>query len=218
MNKIVSDYGALPVNSGGVLPSGLQAWKWIALDCYVGTREMLVHAGIAQAGWFPRAAASRRRVFTVNTTRGRVKLVARSNSEWEVDVPVTEAERKRREQAYQRQVKTDRNTQIWVEEVQGEQEDAELRASITLAPAVEPQSLSESERRHLRVLRTVGAKTRGSILDFSERLLLADARYGELEQRQAPRLRLVVDNTRPGGVEWAGLEWNQRRGTISPLL
>lgn len=195
MQKIVSDYDALPVNSGGVLPNGLQAWKWIALDCYVGTREMLVHAGIAQAGWFPRAAASRR-VFTINTTRGRIKLVARSDSEWEVDVPVPEAERKRREQAYRRQVRADRSAQIWEDEILPEQEDAELRASITLAPPVAPETLTESERRHLRVLRTVGPMTRGSILDFTERLLLADARYGELAQRQAPRLRLAVDNTR----------------------
>ena len=198
MQKIVSDYDALPINSGGVLPSGLQAWKWIALDCYIGTREMLVHAGIAQAGWFPRAAASRRRVYTVNTARGRIKLVARSDSEWEVDVPVSEAERRRREKAYRRQVRADRSAQIWEDEGQVAQEDAELRASITLAPPVAPESLSDAERRHLRVLRTVGAQTRGSILDFTERLLLADARYGELAQRQAPRLTLVIDNTRTG--------------------
>jgi hypothetical protein len=197
VQKIVSDYDALPINSGGVLPNGLQAWKWIALDCYVGTREMLVHAGIAQAGWFPRAAASRR-VFTIDTTRGRVKLVARANNEWELDVPVPEAERKRREQAYRRQVKADRSAQIWEDEVVAEQEDAELRASITLAPAVEPRSLNAHELHHLRLLRTVGRRTRDSILDFTERLLLADARYGELAQRQAPRLWLVVDNTRAG--------------------
>ena len=216
---LVSDYETLPVNSYGVLPNGLQLWKWIARDCYVGTREILVHAGVAQAEWFPAAAARGRRVFTVRTAAGRIKLVERSGCEWEIQLPVGAAERKRRQQELDRQLKAHRAAQVWEDELLESQEDAALRQSITLAPAVEPLSLSDAELRHLRLLRTVGHRTRASILDFTERLLLADARYGELALKQGPRLTLVVDNTRPGGVEWAGLESNQRpRDYESPAL
>lgn len=185
----------LPVNSYGVLPNGLQGWKWIDRDCYVGTREALVLEGIAQADWFPSATARGRRAFTVDTASGRVKLIARSISEWEIDVPVPEAERQRRECELRRQLKAHRVAMSLEEEQLLEQEDAALSRSITLAPPVEPGSLSESELRHLRLLRTVGHRSRGSVLDFTERLLLVDARYGELAQRQPPRLVLAVDNT-----------------------
>jgi hypothetical protein len=195
---LVSDYDALPVNSCGVLPNGLQLWKWIARDCYVGTREILVHAGVAQADWFPAAAAPRRRVFNVQTAAGRIKLVARTGCEWEIQLPVDAAERKRRQQELDRQLKAHRAAEVREDELLESQEDAALRQSITLAPAVEPLSLSAHELHHLRLLRTVGRRTRDSILDFTERLLLADARYGELALRQGPRLTLVVDNTRSG--------------------
>lgn len=196
---LVNDYDALPVNSCGVLPNGLQLWKWIARDCYVGTREILVHAGVARADWFPAAVAPGRRVFKVHTATDRIKLVARSSCEWEIQVPVSATERKRRQQEFDRQLKAHRAAQAREDAQLESQEDAELRQSITLAPPVEPVSLSGSELHHLRLLRTVGHRTRGSILDFTERLLLADARYGELSLRQGPRLTLVVDNTRPRG-------------------
>ena len=198
MQKFVSDYDALSVNSCGVLPNGLQLWKWIAQDCYVGTQEALVEAGVAQASWFPDTIAPGRRAFSIQTANCRIKLVARSKSEWDVEVPVSAAERERRESELNAQLKArhfalaSEKERLWADE------DAALRRSITLAPPVELPSLSESELRHLRVLRTVGQRTRGNILDFTERLLLVDARYGELAQRQAPRLSLVVDNARAG--------------------
>jgi hypothetical protein len=46
------------------------------------------------------------------------------------------------------------------------------------------------------LLRTVNRRTRDNILGFTERLMLADAKYGDLAQRQLPQLVLVVDNTR----------------------
>ena len=187
----------LLVNSCGVLPSGPRAWKWIDRDCYAGTREALVHAGIAQADWFPGGTTAQWRAFTVAAASGCITLVPRTSTEWEIDIPVSAAERERREQECERQ-RTARRAAQAREEGQFELEDAKLRRSIALAPAVEPGSLSESELRHLRLLRTVGRRTRDSILDFTERLLLADARYGELAQRQPPRLVLAVDNTRAG--------------------
>jgi hypothetical protein len=82
------------------------------------------------------------------------------------------------------------------EERQVEQEDERLRKSITLAPPVAPGSLSEAELHHIRLLRTINQRTRCNVLGFTERLMLSDARYGDLAQRQVPQLVLAIDNTR----------------------
>jgi hypothetical protein len=83
------------------------------------------------------------------------------------------------------------------EEREVELADEQIRKSITLAPPVAPGSLSEAELHHIRVLRTINQRTRRNILGFTERLMLSDARYGDLAQRQAPKLVLAIDNTRP---------------------
>jgi hypothetical protein len=198
----VSGYDELPVNGYGVLPNGLQAWKWIARDCYAGTKEALILAGIAQEDWFPSAPipaarlGSAKRAFTIEAPTGRIKVIVRTCRTWEIDIPVSEEERSRREREHDQQIKADRDALRAQEERQEEQEDTRLRKSVTLAPQVTPGSLSVAELHHIRLLRTVNRRTRDNILGFTERLMLADAKYGDLAQRQLPQLVLVVDNTR----------------------
>lgn len=195
-------FDEIPVNGYGVLPNGLQVWKWIARDCYAGTKEALILAGIAQADWFPSVPipaarlGSAKRAFTIKAAAGRIKVIVRTSRKWEIDIPVSEEERGRREREHEQQIKAEREALRAQEERLEEQEDARLRKSINLAPPVAPGSLSEAELHHIRLLRTVSSRTRGNILGFTERLMLADAKYGDLAQRQSPQLVLVIDNTR----------------------
>jgi hypothetical protein len=200
-----SGFDEIPVNGYGVLRNGLQVWKWIARDCYAGTKEGLILAGIAQADWFPSVPIppgarlrSAKRAFTVKAAAGRIKVIVRTSRKWEIDIPVSEEERSRREREHDRQIKAERDALRAEEERQEEQEDAGLRKAITLAPQVAPSSLSEAELHHIRLLRTVNYRTRSNILGFTERLMLADARYGDLAERQLPQLVLAIDNTRAG--------------------
>jgi hypothetical protein len=198
----VGDRDQLAINCYGVLPNGLQVWKLVDRDSYAGTQETLILAGIAQADWFPSSAMPGRpfsragRAFTIKTAAGRIKLVIRAGRKWEIDVPVSGEERSRRKRELHRQIKAERDALRSEEEQLVEQEDEGLRKSITLAPPVEPGSFSESELHHIRLLRTINHRTRSNILGFTERLMLSDARYGDLAQRQAPKLVLAIDNTR----------------------
>jgi len=69
---------------------------------------------------------------------------------------------------------------------------------LTLAPPVESGSLTEAEKHHLRILRTLSPDGKDSILDFAEHFLLrADSeRKYRAARRQQTRLhlKLVVDN------------------------
>jgi hypothetical protein len=197
-----SGYDEIPVNGCGDLSNGLQVWKWVAGDTYAGTKEALILARIAQADWFPSTPRPRSRpssagrVFTIDTATGRIKLIARTSRKWEIELPVSEEERGWREREHHRQIKAERDAQRAEEERQEEQEDERLRKSVTLAPAVASGSLSAAELHHVRLLRTVNHRTRNNILAFTERLMLVDAKYGDLAQRQSAQLLLVIDNTR----------------------
>ena len=197
-----SGYDEIPVNGYGALPNGLQVWKWVAADTYTGTKQALILAGIAQADWFPNISRPRnrpgsaRRALTIDTATGRIKLIACTSRKWEIEIPVSEEERSRREREHHRQVKAERDATRADEERQGEQEDERLKKSVTLAPAVAADGLSAAELLHIRLLRTVNRRTRDNILAFTERLMLADAKYGDLAQRQLPHLVLVIDNTK----------------------
>jgi hypothetical protein len=177
-------------------------------DCYTGTKEQLVAAGICLPDWFPETLAKHKR--GQKRTYYRVQLVQRSDTTgawyWVVKIWTSDAERKRREDELKRQWGEDRRRvderrerEDQERRAQEAQEAAEIRRTITLAPPVTAASLTEAELRHIRILRTVGADLREHFLDLAEVSLVGEAKRGKLAWPQSgrPTLQIVVDNQAP---------------------
>lgn len=160
-------------------------------DYYAGTKDALISAGVAKLAWFPHAAQrdSRgriKRTFSIEGEHGTIELRER-RGKWELFVPVSEDERERRERAANRDPGPIADKQ-----------SSPKPEAVTLAPFADG-SITEFERHHLRVLRTLSAEGREQIRYLAAGLLQVDGEAIAPHPARR-RLTLVVNNPAPTGA------------------
>lgn len=162
-------------------------------DSYRGKRSALIAEGICKREWFPSSPQPGRRggvkrVFKFVDGDRLVVLRDKLRDTWHISIKVPLAEQERRRLAAEQN-----------ERIQAQHAIAaavELVRNITYAPPVDPDSITDREFDHLRVLRTLSERGYDEVLRYAHYILMAEAKAGRLiiEQRPARRLELVVDN------------------------
>jgi hypothetical protein len=193
-------------------------------DRHLGERDELIAAGLAKPDWFPtgaqRARRGVKRTFAIVTELSRsttysrrqlhVELHDRRNGRWELRIPVSEQEERRRiEAAHRRCQEADRARELAAmrKAAAAESErEARIARLIRGLPPFVPGSMSQAERHQMRILRGLSEQRREIVMGLLERLLDDkavsvdyDVRIGDegthseaVDQKRG--LRLVVDN------------------------
>lgn len=189
-----------PLNEKIGLPGGITFSKGVYNDSYIGSKEALVAAGVAREEWFPSAPQPGRRGYTkrafkIQTQHGAARLDDRLRGRWELCIPIADAE------SAQRRAERERAHDLETAEQQ-QREQAAIAARwdrLELAPL--SGNITEAEKRHLRILRTLSDDAMAYILDVASRLVVSDTEMETRGDDASPRracLRLVVDNSFTG--------------------